>query len=67
MKRLVVSLMVIAIAGCSTANNIETITPKEAVVKYSKIEGYQDRFTNIYKQKDSHKFVLISCEIKNLY
>ncbi|MDP2562840.1 MBL fold metallo-hydrolase [Psychrobium sp. 1_MG-2023] len=48
MKRLVVSLVALAIAGCSTANNIETISPKEAVVKHSDIEGYQDRFANIY-------------------
>jgi len=72
MKRLVLSFIAFAISGCSTNNKIQTIIPKEAEVKHSKIEGYQDRYENIYGkfsdypvtcEKDCYpKSKLIQCE-----
>jgi len=50
MHKLAVTLIASVIAGCSTHNKVQTIIPKESVVKHSEIEGYQDRYSNLYRK-----------------
>ena len=48
-----VSALAFCIAACSSNNQTERLTPRDSVVKYSSMEGYQDRFINLFpKFKD---------------
>ncbi|PAJ75298.1 Zn-dependent hydrolase [Pseudoalteromonas sp. NBT06-2] len=59
MRSMSFSLILLGLTACSTNNNVETLIPNDAVVKYTDIEGYQDRYTNLYGNFSDY---LVTCE-----
>jgi hypothetical protein len=40
----------LALTGCNSSNYVETLVPESSVVKHMDVEGYQDRYANLYSK-----------------
>lgn len=40
----------LALTGCNSSNYVETLVPESSVVKHMDVEGYQDRYANLYNK-----------------
>jgi len=57
------TFIVVAISGCAVVNNVKTLAPPTSVVKHSSTEGYEDRFSNLYRKVKAYP---VTCE-ENCY
>ncbi|TPV57375.1 Zn-dependent hydrolase [Aestuariibacter sp. GS-14] len=48
MSRVLLLLGITLLQACSVRNQVDVIAPESSVVVYANIEGYEDRFQNIY-------------------
>ncbi|MCO7199692.1 MBL fold metallo-hydrolase [Pseudoalteromonas sp. OANN1] len=62
MKRLALAV-IITLTGCSNSNVVERIKSESSVVKHSSVEGYEDRYSNIYNKFKDYP---VTCE-ENCY
>ena len=51
------------LAGCTTSNSVNRNVPDDAVVNYSDVAGYEDRYSNLY---DDFRAYPVTCE-ENCY
>ena len=58
-KASVLTLSVGILVGCATQNNVERVVGENSVITYTDVEGYEDRFSNIY---DDFKNYPVTCE-----
>lgn len=54
MKAFLLTLLTLAITGCSTVNHVTVLTPEHAVIKHDPKPGLEDRFSNLYRQKPDY-------------
>ncbi|RXE98997.1 MBL fold metallo-hydrolase [Pseudoalteromonas sp. PS5] len=53
MKKLTFVIL-LSLTGCSNNNVVERITPPSSVIKHSAIEGYEDRYSNLYNSFEAY-------------
>jgi L-ascorbate metabolism protein UlaG (beta-lactamase superfamily) len=62
-RGLVLSALLSTLLGCASQNHVERIVDESSVVNYADVEGYEDRYTNIY---DDFRDYPVTCE-ENCY
>lgn len=58
-KNLALSGLVFSLLGCASQNHVETVVSDESVITYTDVEGYEDRFSNLY---DDFRDYPVTCE-----
>ncbi len=62
-RGLALSALLSTLLGCASQNHVEKIVDEDSVVNYADVEGYEDRYTNIY---DDFRDYPVTCE-ENCY
>lgn len=62
MKALIL-IFILGLSGCSTSNQVESNTPDTAVINHADVEGYDDRYSNLY---DDFRDYPVTCQ-ENCY
>ena len=58
-KKGALTVLVSALLGCASQNHVEKVIHDDSVINYADVEGYEDRFTNIYGEFDDYP---VTCE-----